>query len=745
MRTFTLRRVDGGQFLVEPGASDPQLAAEGALAPPGGRSLCDVFGAALGERIQHGAERCVEIGAPIDCEGLDVEAGRGLCFKLIPVGCAAGEVQKVVGVEQAAAGSETSPEKYAQIVRISPVGIAVTELYSARLLDVNPAFEQTFRVSRDIAIGRTLIELGCWENPADRLVMIERIIAEGSVHDYEVRARTYTGEPLRVLLSSEQVVIQGIPCLVTFVHDVTEQVAAERALRESEEKFATAFRVSPFSMSILDRETDVYLDVNQGFERMFECSREQVIGRTVGELGLWAEPEQRQPLLALRERGPVREYPVVGLTFKGKLLRGSVSSELIELGGRECILSIERDLTAQYQAEQMRGELERQLREAQKLEALGTLAGGIAHDFNNILGAILAYTDLMKLDIEDPVALASHIGELRSAGGRARDLVRQILTFSRRENPERRPVRLDAVVREALKLLRAALPATVELEIFIAPQLPVVLADPSQIHQVLMNLSTNAAHAMRERTGKLSVRLEAVDVTSSAAAARGDLNSGRYVRLTVSDTGHGMDAYALKRLFEPFFTTKPPGEGTGLGLSVVHGIVRGHDGSIAVHSLLGEGTTFELHFPEHPAELTAEADVASTLINGRGEHLLLVEDEPMLRQSLARLLDRLGYRVSARHHPVAALELFFNDPSAIDLVLTDLTMPALTGVEMARQMLGAHPDARILLMSGYSPTWNRDSVRELGIRELMTKPIAASVLAGMLRQTLDERIVRRSA
>jgi CheY-like chemotaxis protein len=299
-------------------------------------------------------------------------------------------------------------------------------------------------------------------------------------------------------------------------------------------------------------------------------------------------------------------------------------------------------------------------------------------------------------------------------------------------------VRLGVIVREAVKLLRSTLPASIQLECYVEQDAPMVMADLSQIHQVVMNLCTNAAHAIGTRPGRIVVRLERVEISDLAVRTRPDLRPGPNARLSVSDTGCGMDAYTCKRIFEPFFTTKAPGEGTGLGLAVVHGIVREHEAAISVQSRPGEGSTFELHFPEHPDELSDESELSTTLLRGRGEHVLVVDDEPQIRFAISRLLERLGYRVTARPYPDEALETFGRDPSAFSLVLTDLTMPTMNGVDLARQILIASPETRVLVMSGYSPTWNAESLRQIGVRGLLTKPITLLALSSSVRNALDD-------
>ncbi|HSU41007.1 MAG TPA: ATP-binding protein, partial [Polyangiaceae bacterium] len=344
--------------------------------------------------------------------------------------------------------------------------------------------------------------------------------------------------------------------------------------------------------------------------------------------------------------------------------------------------------------------------------------------------------ELIKLDIQLPQQIETYLAELRRAGERAKDLVQQILTFSRRQPQQRRPMRLEQVVREALNLLRSTLPATIELDVRLAADAPVVLADPTLIHQVLMNLGTNAAHAMGGGVGRLTVELDDAVLDETAARARPELLPGRYARLGVRDDGSGMDADTLKHVFEPFFTTKGPGEGTGLGLAVVHGIVRDHEGAIFVESEPGRGTGVTVYLPEHAVELEGSSEPSPELVRANGETVLFIDDEAVLCRSVSGLLERLGYRVTARSDPAEALALFRKKPDAFDVVLTDLTMPGLTGVDVAREVLRVAPHKPVLLMSGYSSSWTAESVRTLGVIDLIAKPLGAARLSQSLAAAL---------
>ncbi len=311
--------------------------------------------------------------------------------------------------------------------------------------------------------------------------------------------------------------------------------------------------------------------------------------------------------------------------------------------------------------------------------------------------------------------------------------------FSRQQKQERRPIRIELAIREAVKLLRSTLPSTIQIDVQIVGEPPIVLADLTQIHQVLLNLGTNAAHAMSGRNGQLTIRLETLDVDQELVERRPGLQRRKYARLSVTDNGVGMSPETLKRIYEPFFTTKSPGEGTGLGLAVIHGIVQEHEGLIAVDSEFGKGTRFELFFPEHSADLADERQPSAELLRGNGESVLFVDDEVVLCSSVARLLERLGYRVTACSRPREAVALLRENPAAFDVVLTDLTMPQLTGLDLAREVHDIDPHKPVLVMTGFSGTWSSDSLRSLGIYDLVAKPLSAQALAAAVGAALGRR------
>src|SRR5581483_8888077 len=400
-------------------------------------------------------------------------------------------------------------------------------------------------------------------------------------------------------------------------------------------------------------------------------------------------------------------------------------------GGRIThFISVKQDISRER-------EMENHLRQAQKMEAIGTLAGGIAHDFNNILGGIIGYANLALMDCKGNQEAVESINQILHGGERAKQLVAQILTFSRQQKHEMRPLPLQLLVGDALKLLRSTLPTTIEIISRIEGAIPPVLADPTQIHQVVMNLCTNSAHAMKGRAGRLEVALDSVHVDDPAAYPGVSLTPGHHAVLTVSDTGHGMDASTIKRIFEPYFTTKDPWEGTGLGLAVVHGIVQEHAGAIQVESEPGSGTIFRIYFPAWETPIvSAEPPAAQEPVRGNGQSILVIDDEPAIAKTVARLLEHLGYVVMSETDPRSALALFRKEPNKFDLILTDLTMPGMTGVELAVQMLQIRPHLPILLTTGFGGSWDREPLHGLGILEMIHKRAPPLTLAKALSEAL---------
>jgi nitrogen-specific signal transduction histidine kinase/ActR/RegA family two-component response regulator len=391
------------------------------------------------------------------------------------------------------------------------------------------------------------------------------------------------------------------------------------------------------------------------------------------------------------------------------------------------------DITERYQIESL-------LRQGQKMEAIGTLAGGIAHDFNNILGAIMGYTEMALTNPKLDDRLRRYLNQVYTAGERARDLVKQILAFSRQSDQKPRPLRVSPIVQEVLKLLRASLPTTITIRQDIQSDMDTVLADPTQLHQILMNLCTNAAHAMRETKGELKVSLVPVEIKPrDALIIHHGLTPDMYLKLTVSDTGAGIAPDIMDRIFDPFFTTKKPAEGTGMGLSVVYGIIKGYNGAITVETELDKGTEIHVYLPLL-METKSEQEIDKTVfIVGGKERVLFVDDEENLVLLGKDMLTGLGYEVAGRTSSVEALEVFRVKPRYFDLVITDMTMPNMTGVDLAKDILMIRPDIPIILCTGFSDMISEEKAKNIGIRKFIMKPLLKNSLAMTIREVLDTR------
>jgi nitrogen-specific signal transduction histidine kinase len=394
------------------------------------------------------------------------------------------------------------------------------------------------------------------------------------------------------------------------------------------------------------------------------------------------------------------------------------------------------DFTPTKRAEEEKKKLEIQLQQAQKMEAIGALAGGIAHDFNNILSAIIGYTELAMLN-EGAEHCRAELNEALIAANRAKDLVKQILAFSRQTEEERMPVRVALVAKEAVKFLRATIPTTIEIKGRIDDKAGAVLANSVELHQIIMNLCTNAQHAIGEQSGLLEVTVQNTEIDLSQKKELIDLEIGPHVMISVKDTGYGMPPDVIKRIFDPYFTTKEKGVGTGLGLAVVHGIVKKYGGTIKVESEPGKGTAFHIYLPRVDIAAPVKAEPPKPLIGG-SERVLFVDDEKMIVDIGQQALQRLGYDVVSRTSPIEALELFKAKPDFFDLVITDKTMPGMTGDALAKELMNIRPGLPVIICTGYSQAVDNERARKIGIKAFVMKPILINELASAVRKVLDK-------
>lgn len=504
------------------------------------------------------------------------------------------------------------------------------------------------------------------------------------------------------------------------------------------------------SIVVTDSSGNIVLS-NKTFHKLLGFSAEEILGKHVTEIspsavGSYAATtgksvqinedffnSAKNMVSRLREDGKIYNWERYLIRKDNKIVpvEMTIASYQNDSGETTGAVGIIRDITS-------RKKVEEQLRQAQKMEAIGTLSGGIAHDFNNILAAIMGYTELALLDMSQDNSIKGYLNRVLQSSIRAKDLIKQILSFSRSDDIERKPLQTHSIVKESIKMLRASIPSNIEIRFDIGKESTSVLADPTQMYQVLMNLCTNAAYAMQAKGGVLEITLNHVDLNAETAGNYHDLKPGAYVRLKVADTGAGIDPAGINRIFEPFFTTKEKGKGTGMGLSVVHGIVKSHGGAITVESELNKGTTFTILLPQVHGEEENEAEELKPVPTGR-ECILFVDDEELLVELGQKMLESLGYNVISKKSSIEAFEEFCKDPDKFDLIISDQTMPHMTGYDLARQAMNTRPGIPVILCSGYSDTVSPEKAKEAGIKEFIMKPINRREIAWTVRKVLDDR------
>ncbi len=583
----------------------------------------------------------------------------------------------------------------------------------------------------------------------DDLVQLERKVAQARAqrclfrHEFRVKwpdgsEHWITGQGRFFYDAADQPVrMSGV------VMDITERKCAEEKLCENVSFLQTIMDAMPHPVFYKDA-GGRYMGCNRAFEQFYGVSREDVIGKTVYDISPrdLAERYETADRELLNNPG-TQSYEAAIQSADG--LRHDVifhKATFFSPDGRLAgIIGSVLDITKLRRAEEERRGAETQLRQAQKMEALGTLAGGIAHDFNNILGIIVGYTELASWSMPDNLRAKDQLGEVLKAANRAKDLVQQILAFSRQGEKEKRPVQVSLIFKEALKMLRATIPSTIEIKLDISSR-STVLGDPTQIHQILMNLCTNSVHAIDNQGGILEVTLDDVFLEPKVGDRYSNLQGGLHVQLTVKDTGHGIDPAIMERIFDPFFTTKKAGVGTGLGLAVVHGIVKSHGGVIEVESKRGKGTTFKVLLPAAESKGSSEV-VEPSLARGQ-ERILVVDDEAGLAAAMGHMLESLGYETFCCTSSPEALEAFLNQPGEqpFELVITDMTMPSMTGLGFARELLRLKPELPIIICTGFSEHIGPERIEKLGIKGFLMKPVTLRDLAVVVRKVLDETAVR---
>ena len=620
----------------------------------------------------------------------------------------------------------------AMIENVPELALATDE--SGRIVYANAAAQQLCGHSKNQMMAGTI---GRFFNlTRGQKTRIDQCVAEDMPQTFETTAIRKDGSRFPVQMSVSPMKSGPIPGgLVIIATDISERKRSQKALIESHIRFLTVLDGIDADIYVSDMDTYEILLINRHMRNSFgenlmgktcykvfrnesepcaHCTNERLVDSTGNSTGVcvW---EGKNPIT---DRWYIN-YDRAIKWVDGRIVRLQIATDISRV----------KDL----EKESLR--IQAQLQQAQKMEAIGTLAGGIAHDFNNILAAVIGYTEIVLGDVAQGSAGERNLQEVLKAGNRARDLVKQILTFSRQAEQEFKPVQISRIIPETLKLMRASLPTTIHIEQNIHSS-AAAMADPTQIHQVIMNLSTNAAHAMRAKGGRLVIDLCEVNLGQAFIRQHPYLSPGAYLQMSVRDTGHGMEANVSERIFDPFFTTKQRGEGTGMGLSVVLGIVKSHGGTITVQSEVGKGSVFDVFLPVISQEVNDTVHTQTPIPTGN-EHILFIDDEKALVDLGKMILQRLGYTVTIRTSSLEALELFMEQPQKFDLIITDMTMPNMTGDELSRRLLDIRPDIPVILCTGYSERISKEKARQIGIREFILKPIVMRKLGTAVRDLLD--------
>jgi two-component system cell cycle sensor histidine kinase/response regulator CckA len=620
---------------------------------------------------------------------------------------------------------ESAEQRYRLLFERSPAGVLRTTL-DGQILECNLACARIFGyASSEEFIASPVNDR--YFRPEDRSTFVAILGKVKRLTNYEQYLRRRDGSKVWLLGSANFVEGRGGAPAVneeTFV-DITER-------RNAEEKFRKAFDANPEPITIATLPEGRYLDVNESFLRVTGYSREEVIGHTSTELKFWARMEDRATFIEmLKGQGSVRDLEITFRTKSGEIRAAVDSAEIIDVAGQECAIAIFRDITE-------RKSLEKQLRQTQKMEAVGQLSGGIAHDFNNLLGVIIGYSEILEQRLPPGDPLLKECLQIKKAGQSAAALTRQLLAFSRQQVLDPKVLDLNSIVLNVQKMLRRLIGEHIELNTNLDPELPSVKADQSQIEQVILNLAVNARDAMPQG-GKLLIETAKVDLDEDYARRHPPQKPGSYVLLSVADTGIGMDAETQARIFEPFFTTKEIGKGTGLGLSTVYGVVRQSGGHIWVYSEPGIGTTFKVYLPCAAQTARVQQPPAAPADSLCGsETVLLVEDDEALRGLTRSLLEDGGYTVLEAELPEAAAEIAQRHGGPIHVLLTDMVMPGMTGKDLAAKLAPIKPEMKVVYMSGYT------SFTHAGLADseiaLLAKPFTRGKLLRKLRETLESEI-----
>jgi PAS domain S-box-containing protein len=638
------------------------------------------------------------------------------------------DITKRKKAEEALRASE---KRYRHLVEAAREGIWVMDTEGATIL-VNTRMAEMLGYSPDEMAGRNCLDFVAHE---DRPLMENRLerLKKGIKEEFDFSFICKDGSPGWMHVSANPIfnkVGESEVCAGSL--SLVSDIGRKKQARQERARLETAIKSAAEGFTVISKDY-VIRYANPAFCRMTGYKRKELVGKKIEILGKGPGDEAfYERIWRAINSGRAWSGCLTGKRKDGMLFDREVTVSPVkdDEGNVVEFVAVSRDVTKERL-------LEAELRQSQKMEAVGTLAGGIAHDFNNILAAIIGFAEITLEDLPKDHPVAPFVAHILNSGIRGRDLVRQILTFSRRGEKQFKPLLLAPIVEETTKLLRASVPASIEIRRNIANEPSLVLGDPIQVQQILMNLVANAAYAIAHKPGIIEISLSDVEIPpSSEEGSVAGLDRGQYAKLTVQDNGPGIEPQIIDRIFDPFFTTKEPGKGTGMGLAVVHGIVKNMKGTITVSSTVGEGTTFEVYLP-HISSKPSMGPARETPVSGGRERILFVDDEEALAEIVKEMIGRLGYRVEIKTDSIDALETFERHPHEYDLVITDQAMPRMTGTQLARKMLAIRSDIPIILCSGFSEVVSAEEAKAAGVTQFVMKPIVRRDFAKSIRSALD--------
>lgn len=635
-----------------------------------------------------------------------------------------------------------------KLISISPEIFSSEAAFKTNAANINlVAMEKAaFKLVREGKVKQAKILLGNESYKNEKIIYASGM--QEIINDLDVLIKSLVIKQSKRNLWSALAAIVGVP-LVLFIWFVTykniqryieQRKQSEEALRKSESNFRELFELSPIGLALCKMDGQL-VAVNPAYANIMGYSVDETLKLTYWDITPKKyEADENVQIEKIKKTGGYGPYEKEYIHKDGHLVPVRLNGMVVIREDKEYIWSSVEDITVLKNSENEKIKLVEQLRQSHKMEAIGTLAGGIAHDFNNLLGIILGYAEMVNDDTPENSATKKKMEHIINAGNRAKDLVSQILLFSRKEAMGTSPVQIHLLVKESLELIRSSIPTTIEITQNIDSQSGYVKANTTKIQQVFMNLCTNAAHSMDEKGGVLEVELVSTNLSADDLSSEPDLTPGPYIQLSVKDNGTGIAQHNLSKIFDPYFTTKEFGKGSGMGLAVVEGIVKSFGGMIKVDSKLGYGTSVNVYLPKVEGINNEEIVYKESLPMGN-ERVLVVDDEEFIVDATKLSLERLGYHVTAVNSSQEAFELFQSQPNAFDIVISDQTMPGMTGDELAKKMLEIRPNIPIIICTGYSSKMDKEKANQIGISALIMKPVDKEMLFKTIRRFLDKNTV----